>query len=386
MLSPSALPRVTVVTPSFNQADFIRHTIESVLAQDYPNLEYIIMDGGSTDGSAAIASEYSSRLRFLSEPDNGQTHAINKGFRMASGEIVAWLNSDDLYLPGAVAKAVKALSPHPSAGFVYGEGYLIDQHGEITQRFPHTQPFDLWRLVHLSDYILQQSCFFRRSALHQIGPLRESLRYAMDWDLLIRLASRFPVVHLPQYLSCLREHAAAKTSYGGAQRARELHRLLVRHTRMPLPPGAQVYGLDTYSQLAQRWAASHDSPWLQNRIASLRRLCVNRIQDVVMHGQGLYADGWAGEQLQLMLHAGEGVAVLTGSVPAFAPDLAGQELRVYANGRFRGAYLVSGNFRIPVSHDDPLHPLRVRVVASRYLTSSSDRRKLAYLFGSFGWH
>lgn len=173
--------------------------------------------GGSTDASAAIAAEYSGRLVFISEPDKEQTSAINKGFRLATGEILAWLNSDDIYLPAAISKAVRALTANPGAGFIYGEGYLIDAAGEITRRFPHTQPFDLWRLIHLSDYILQQTCFFRRSALIQIGPLTEPLRYGMDWDILIRLGTRFPAVHLPQYLACLREYPATKTSSGGAQ-------------------------------------------------------------------------------------------------------------------------------------------------------------------------
>jgi glycosyltransferase involved in cell wall biosynthesis len=385
MIDIVSLPRVTVVTPSLNQGHFLRCTIESVLAQDYPNLEYIIMDGGSTDASAAIASEYQSRLRFISESDNGQTDAINKGFRLASGEILAWLNSDDLYLPGAVSKAVKALTANPSAGFVYGEGYLIDAAGEITRRFPHTQPFDLWRLVHLSDYILQQTCFFRRSALHQTGPLAESLRYGMDWDILIRLGARFPVVYLPQYLACLREYPAAKTSSGGAERARELHRLLIRHTRSLLPPGALVYGLDTYSQVAQRWVAGHGHPWFTDRGNALRLWCEQYIGNLVMHKQGVYADGWAGTSLHLMLHARQGVAILSGTIPSWAGSLAGQRLRVYAGGRFFGAYPVAGTFRLAVTHNDPAAPLSLRIEASRHTSSPTDPRRLAFLFGSFAW-
>src|SRR6266550_874687 len=119
-------PLVTIVTPSFNQGRFIRQTIESVLTQDYPNIEYIIMDGGSTDETASVAAEYADRLRFVSEPDRGQSHAINKGFRMARGEVVSWLNSDDVILPGAVAHAVTAFELNPTLGAVYGEGYLID--------------------------------------------------------------------------------------------------------------------------------------------------------------------------------------------------------------------------------------------------------------------
>ena len=114
-------PLVTVVTPSYNQGHYIRATIESVLSQDYPNLEYIIMDGGSTDATASVVKDYASRLTFISERDRGQSHAINKGFQRARGTIVSWLNSDDIYLPGAIGKAVEAFERNPAAGAVYGE-------------------------------------------------------------------------------------------------------------------------------------------------------------------------------------------------------------------------------------------------------------------------
>src|ERR1044072_3241688 len=149
---PMQEPLITVVTPSYNQGRFIRATIESVLSQDYPNIEYIVMDGGSSDETAAVARYYAGRLTFISEKDRGQSHAINKGFRMARGSVLAWLNSDDLFLPGAVRAAVDALIADPSAGAVYGEGWLIDESGQRTSRFRYTEPFNLWKLVHLSDY------------------------------------------------------------------------------------------------------------------------------------------------------------------------------------------------------------------------------------------
>src|SRR5260370_6004561 len=120
-------PLVTIVTPSYNQGRFIRATIESVLSQDHPAIEYIIMDGGSTDNPAAVVKEYSSRVKWISERDRGQSDAINKGFRAAKGEIVSWLNSDDFILPGAVSLAVRAFEGRPQAMGVYGEGYLIDE-------------------------------------------------------------------------------------------------------------------------------------------------------------------------------------------------------------------------------------------------------------------
>ncbi len=136
----SELPLVSIVTPSFNQAKFLEQTILSVLEQEYPHLEYIIVDGGSTDGSQDIIQRYAARLAWwVSEPDQGQTDAINKGFNRAQGEIYAWLNSDDTYLPGAVLEAVEYLRAHPEAGMVYGDANLTDEKGEIIGRFPARQ-------------------------------------------------------------------------------------------------------------------------------------------------------------------------------------------------------------------------------------------------------
>src|SRR5258708_7362828 len=221
---------VSIITPSFNQGKFIRATIESVLSQDYPNVEYIIMDGGSTDETAAVVKDYASRLTFISENDRGQSHAINKGFRMARGSILAWLNSDDVYLPGAIRKGVQAFSCTPPPGAVYGEGYLIDREGTITCRFPHTIPLNLWRLTYLSDYILQQSVFFGKDVLDEVGCRDEDLHYSMDGELLIRIEKKYPLRYIPEYIGCLRESAEAKTSRGGARRVREIRDMLRRHT------------------------------------------------------------------------------------------------------------------------------------------------------------
>src|ERR1022692_175599 len=132
-------PLVTIVTPSYNQGCFIRATIESVLSQDYPHIEYIVMDGGSTDETASVVKDYAGRLTFISEKDLGQSHAINKGFRMANGSILGWLNSDDVYLPGAIRAAVDGFVRNPAAGAVYGEGYLLDRDGNVSSRFPFTE-------------------------------------------------------------------------------------------------------------------------------------------------------------------------------------------------------------------------------------------------------
>lgn len=200
---------MTIVTPSFNQGRFIRATIESVLGQSYRSIEYLVIDGGSSDDTVAILESYGDRLTWISEPDRGQTNAINKGWRRARGSIVAYLNSDDTYLPGAVEKAVDVLRAHPDAGAVYGEGYHVDEAGGVIARYP-TEPFDLARLPHTC-FICQPTVFLRRDVVEGLGYLDESLRYCMDYDLWIRLAQRSRFAYVPEYLATTRLHADAKT-------------------------------------------------------------------------------------------------------------------------------------------------------------------------------
>lgn len=274
-------PLVTVVTPSLNQSEFIRATIESVLAQDYPRLEYIVIDGGSTDATPAIVREYSSRLTFPSEPDRGQSHAVNKGFRLAKGSVLAWLNSDDLYLPGAISAAVKGLDAHPDAAAVYGEGYLIDRAGNRKCRFPATAPFHLWTLIHLSDYILQQTVFFRRRIIEEIGYLDEDLHYAMDWDLLIRIGKRYPLQYLDQYLACLREYPEAKSFRGGRARIAEIGRVMRRHAGRTLTPGYCTYALEAYKPVlastVRRYSPRVLAPPLEHAVTTASNLLIDRV-------------------------------------------------------------------------------------------------------------
>lgn len=384
------IPLVSIVTPSYNQGQFIRATIESVLAQDYPNIEYIIMDGGSTDETASVVREYSSRLTWISEKDRGQSHAINKGFRMARGSILAWINSDDVLLPGAVGKAVRALESNPAFGAVYGEGYLMDREGNVTGRFPHTQPFNLWRLVYVSDYILQQSTYFRRRALEDVGLLDEDLHYSMDWDLLIRIGMRYPIGYVPEYLGCLREYAEAKSFAGGARRAREIARMLRRHTGMWLSPGTIIYGLDSYRRIwAQKIAANTPRP-LKAVSGGVQWLvmagCGLLIDRAIHRSQGWYGDGWAGPVVRALLPTPreEGV-VIRGELPDC--PLREQDLAVTLNGvRVVRPKLRTGPFEIQI--EVPLEfryqPAHLVLRASRFFVPAAvnrtpDRRRLCYL-------
>ncbi|HHY89255.1 MAG TPA: glycosyltransferase [Chloroflexi bacterium] len=207
----TGLPLVSIVTPSFNQARYLEETIQSVLGQDYPNLEYWIIDGGSTDGSVEIIKKYEDRLAgWVSEPDQGQTDAINKGFARARGEILAWLNSDDTYLPGAVSEAVAYLEQHPQAGMVYGDCNYIDENSRVIGRFPAAQT-DYRRLRRGYVHIPQQASFFRASLWKQVGPLDPSFFFAMDYDLWVRLAKLAPLDYYPRLWANFRLHSGAKT-------------------------------------------------------------------------------------------------------------------------------------------------------------------------------
>lgn len=327
-------PLVTIVTPSYNQAGFLRAAIESVLGQDYRRIEYIVMDGGSTDGSAGIAAEYGDRLTWISERDRGQSHAINKGWRLGRGAIVAWLNSDDVLLPGAVSAAVRAFHEWPEAGAVYGEGYTMDEAGRLTGRFPATEPFNLWRLTWVCDPILQQSVFFRRAAVEAVGGVREDLHWAMDWDLLVRLGGRFGLRYIPEDLGCLREYGSTKTATGGGRRFREIWRVLRGQTGRWWAPGCWYYGLDTYGW---QWRAALERvglKWLGRRVFHLSRWKIDRVAE---RAQGLLPGGWAERRLRWMVPRGTRRVRVTGWVPA-GPG--GQRLVVSAGDEVVGAVLV----------------------------------------------
>lgn len=189
----SAYPRITVVTPSFNQAPYIEQTLCSVLDQGYPNLEYIVIDGGSTDGSADIIRRYADRLTYwVSEPDQGQTHAINKGMARATGELRAYLNSDDLYVPGALELVAEAYSKHPGADLFYGDCRVIDEEGQnIGGRRASISRFeeilDLWGVWWQTRNFVQPEVFWTRRIAEKIGPLRDELHFVMDYDYWTRM-------------------------------------------------------------------------------------------------------------------------------------------------------------------------------------------------------
>ena len=203
------LPLVSIVTPSYNQAAYLEQTICSVLDQDYPNLEYFVIDGASSDSSVEIIQRYAHRLKgWVSEKDSGQAEAINKGLVQSGGEIIAWLNSDDFYLPGAITAAVEALQAHPDWGLVYGDMLAVDGQGGLL----NIQRFGDWGLEDLMCYKIlgQPAVFMRRRALQRAGLLDTRFHYMLDHHLWLRIASAYPIGYVPHLLSAARFHAGAK--------------------------------------------------------------------------------------------------------------------------------------------------------------------------------
>ena len=219
------LPLVTIVTPSYNQGRFLEATLRSVLEQDYPCIEYLVVDGASTDGSVDIIRRYADRLAWwVSEKDAGQAEAINKGLRRAKGEIVGWLNSDDVYQPEAVSAVVAAFRSRPDAAVVYGDAICIDADGKPFNRMRVRQ----YSLVDLLAFniICQPAAFMRRSVLEQVGYLDLSYHHILDHQLWIRLAQQAPLVYVPQTWAAARYHDRAKNRTGGAAFGREANMLI----------------------------------------------------------------------------------------------------------------------------------------------------------------
>jgi glycosyltransferase involved in cell wall biosynthesis len=207
------LPSMSIVTPSFEQGRFLRQSLDSVLDQEHPCLEYFVQDGGSTDESAAILSDYDGRLNgWETAPDRGKAHAINVAFRRTSGEIMGWLNSDDLLMPGALMYVARFFACNPRISVLYGNRILIDEGGlEVGRWILPEHDSDILRWV---DFIPQETLFWRRSLWDAVGGgLDESLQFAIDWDLLLRFqdaGARF--AHVPHFLGAFRVHPQQKTS------------------------------------------------------------------------------------------------------------------------------------------------------------------------------
>jgi glycosyltransferase involved in cell wall biosynthesis len=227
--------RISLVTPSFNQARFIGRTVDSVLGQagDF-ELEYLVVDGGSTDGTLDLLRDYGGRLGWVSEPDRGQSDAINKGLRRTTGDVVGWLNSDDVLRPGALARVAAAFRDHPEAGWVHGRCDVIDAEDRVIRRWVAaykdwcSRRYSYARLV-TENFISQMTVFWRRSLLDRVGYLDPELHLAMDYDLWLRFAQHGPPVYIPERLAAFRWYAASKSGSGYREQFRVECQLARRH-------------------------------------------------------------------------------------------------------------------------------------------------------------
>ncbi|HZQ05087.1 MAG TPA: glycosyltransferase family 2 protein [Anaerolineae bacterium] len=228
----NALPRITLVTPSRNQGAFLETTIQSVLAQAYPNLEYMIMDGGSTDNSLEIIHKYESQLAYwTSARDAGQSDALNRAFARATGDIFGWLNSDDVLMPSALQTVADYFAAHPECDFLTGDSVFVDETDTHELFQVQATEYTFADLLHYYEdkYLPQPSVFISRAAWEHIGGLDNALHYGMDLDLWLRLRRLYPLHHIPQVLSRIRIHPAAKGEQVGKPGLREVERVTRRY-------------------------------------------------------------------------------------------------------------------------------------------------------------
>jgi len=372
-------PLVSVITPSFNQAGFIRETIESILAQDYPNIEHIVVDGGSTDDTLNILRSYGhlgERFRYVSEADNGQSHAINKGLNMARGAIIGWLNSDDTYLPGAIRKAVEMFRDRPYYGMVYGKAHYINESGQITGAF-NVQPFDKDKLYETC-IICQPAVFIQKEVFTRIGGVEESLKFCMDYDLWIRISNHYPVGYIDDYLANSRLHAACKS--------------IVSWADIGLPEIVQTC-LKHYRSVSGTWlnefmrvnGQSLGPRWLLEQIKS--NAIFGSTPSIVQMNR--YPDLWVPPRFRMLIAAAPGSPLRsilikgTHLIPFISRKRQGRlRLSAYVNGKRVKRFVIhKGTFliEIPVSANETQYVVEL-VSANRLVPArariNSDRRAL----------
>jgi glycosyltransferase involved in cell wall biosynthesis len=246
-------PKITVITPSYNQAEFLERTIKSVIDENYPNLEYIIIDGGSTDGSVEIIRKYEKYLSYwVSEKDHGQSHAINKGLRMATGDWIAWQNSDDIYYPGAFSAVAKAVQTHPDVELIIGDMNLINEHDEVIRTFLYAN-VNFRELAAEGMILSNQVAFWKKTVQNKVGFLDETLHFGFDYDWFLRLTKITPAFSTNKLLGAFRIQPDAKTQ---VNKTENLHAHMVvreRHGAKMNGIKSKLYKFKRMLKLLKRW-------------------------------------------------------------------------------------------------------------------------------------
>jgi len=334
-------PRIGIVTPTYNMAGFLEETITSVLSQNYPNLDYVVMDGGSKDGTVEILRKYDGKLRWCSERDRGQGDAINKGWHAVSGDIFAYLNADDIYLPNALSTIAGHFKRNPGVGMIYGEAYHVDVKGKILDRYP-TQPFDLETLKNQC-YVCQPAAFLLREAFANAGMIDVNMHFALDYDLWIRVAKMYGVRKVDNYLATSRMHLDNKTL---SSRRKVYHEIIetVKREYSYVPyewiNGYACFLVDRKDQYFERskpslrsyalslaLGAYHNPHNLQRYWGEWRRM-------TGIGGQftGRWEDGWISRRYECEINVGQDSRVLRIAGKHAAP-IENLQLRVRINGR-----------------------------------------------------
>ncbi len=381
-LSVESWPRFFVVTPSLDQASYLRHTIDSVLDQPYPHLSYFVADGGSTDGSLEILRSYGARLRWVSRPDGGQAAAVSEAWNSSDAEIVAYINSDDIYLPLAISKVAEAMLRRPAASVIYGKAWVIDKSGHRLRPY-RTAPFSATRLAE-ECFISQPAAFVRRDVFRVVAPLDPDLQYCMDYDLWIRLSRWFELHYLDEYLAGAREHADTKTLRDRAEVYREVLEVATRHFGMPSRSwsvGAILHHCE------QEVARTHASEPVERQLHERARLVQQEEARIVGPP---YADRWAGTATLLDVFPDTNGSVRLAAESPFWPHHEPLRIRIQQDGQPLGETTVErrGAFELGFSvqtNGEPGGCVRVLLRANRTFVpivhgySELDDRPISFL-------
>lgn len=305
-MSPGS-PLVSIVTPSFNKGQYIEETIISIRNQTYPHIQHIVTDGGSTDSTLDLLRKYSDRLTWISEPDKGQSDAINKGWRMAKGDILGWISADDTYMPWAVQTAVDFLDQNPEVGLVYGKCDFTDERGHKVGEFP-SRDFDLAAYVRGPNIIPTPTVFFRADILSEVGYLDTSLHMSMDYDLHIKIGLRRRIAYIRKLLATYRLCTGSKTTteYSGFG-PDCLHIMNSLYSRTDLPEQVLKVKNQAYGNAHRQMGFSH---WSQGDMRQARthfmkalrldpKRTFNSPRNVMCLGVSLLGTPWGNRLLQV---------------------------------------------------------------------------------------